>query len=378
MNRLLLSLSLCFTAPAAIAQNCFDGDFGVVIAQNSLSFQDWVSPMLTIGFAFPVAGTTYTNIHVSDHGLAFLSNAGVPVPPASQSSVLYTPTTANFAGGSPKVCALYTDVIYVPLTKIWFKSSPTKCTITWIDVQNFGITSIWFSFQMTLFPSGDVRVVYGPGCTNNSLFGGVSANGIVGISAGGGVTLPPAVDLSAGGATAATTIFELWTTPNSFDMANNTLLLTATPPGGSAGYVYANLGPRNNCAAAPIIGTHCGMFLEALGLPSLGNSDFGLGLLVPGAPPQAFVAIGSVLLAPPGIDLTSIGMPGCHAYTNMDIGMFAVAIAQPSGRGTFAMPIPNDPLLLNAHLSAQAVSLGNTPLGLVASFAVDVAIGFGY
>ena len=95
MNHTLISTALALLAPAAIAQSCFDGDFGVVIAENDLTLQDTVLPIRPIGFAFPLGGTTYSDIHVSDHGLVYLSNGGVPVPPVSQSIELFTPTPAN-------------------------------------------------------------------------------------------------------------------------------------------------------------------------------------------------------------------------------------------------------------------------------------------
>ena len=238
-------------------------------------------------------------------------------------------------------------------------------------MQNFGIPG-YFSFQMTMFPSGEVRMVYGPGCTNASLFGGVSENCIVGISPGGGVTLPAAVDLSTGGATSSTSVFEEWTTPNSFDLATKTLLFTASAP---TGYGFANLGPATNCASVDYNGTSCTASADTVGRPSFGNSNFGISVFL-SSTPVAFVLFGSVGYPAPGVSLAGIGMPGCAAYTNGDLGYYPVTMT--NGRGTLPLPIPSSTLLLGANLAAQSFGPGNTPFGIVASRGIDLVIGYGY
>src|SRR5262245_26849988 len=123
MNKLLLSLALVVSPVAA--QNCFDGDFGIELGGATY---DVIFPQQSIGFAFPLGGVTYTDIHVTTHAFVTLSNNGTPAPPAI--ATLYTPTTANFMAGPPKVCALYADIVE-PNGEVWIKTSPTQCTVTW-------------------------------------------------------------------------------------------------------------------------------------------------------------------------------------------------------------------------------------------------------
>ena len=245
MNRILGSLFVGLLAPSALAQ-CFDTNFGTLLGSG----QDLVFPIQPIGFAFPLGGATYTDIHVSDHCCTFLSNAGVPIPPASGSAILYTPTTAQLVAGSPTVCPLWADII-ADVGQVFLNSSATRCTVTWQDVHNFGIATPLFTLQMQLLPTGECYFFYGPGVTNNSTFGGASQVGIAGVSPGGGVLLPAPSDLSAGGVTVDNTIFEQWTTPNTFDMAGTGLHLIRTNPG----WVFTP--PGGNCASAANYGQGC-------------------------------------------------------------------------------------------------------------------------
>jgi hypothetical protein len=369
--------ALSLLAPFAAAQNCFDGDFGTLLFENQ---GDFVAPMQAIGFPFPVGvpAVTYTHIHVSDHGLAFLSNNNVPVPPATNSAILYTPSTANFNGNSPKVCCLYSDTVASGGGQVWFRSSASACTITWRNMQSYGVATPRFSMQMTLYPNGDVRCVYGPNVTNNSTFGGVSDNGIVGIAPVlGGAMLPTPVDLSVSGVTTDQTVFENWTVANTFDLANNSLLFIRTAPG----YTWIPLGAPTNCATASSYGTGCGtpaLGLAARGLPSIGNANFNFNVSnVPNLAPFAFVGFGDTVVNP-GLDVSFIGMPGCFAYTNLNLGLYQTGLVT-TGTGNFVIAIPNDPTIVGTLLSAQGVALTlATPLNLSSSNGVQFTVGYGY
>ena len=246
MRLSLVPLSL-FLAGALAAQNCPDGDLGVLLASN---VQDVVLPIQSIGFAFPIGTTTYTDLHITDHGFVQLSNAGVPAPAVG--GVLYTPTPANFMAGSAKVAAMYADVI-ADQGQIWLKSTPTRTVVTWKNLHTFGSTGPFFDMQLVLEPSGFATAFYGAGTTNNSTFGGVSDNAITGVSPGGGAAAPASLDLSLGGASTDNATFELFAAAGTFDMANNSLLLAGTNPG----YSYVLLGAPANCATASSYGTGC-------------------------------------------------------------------------------------------------------------------------
>ena len=368
MNKRLVSLALIASSPVAVAQNCLHGDFGTRLGGG---VYDVIFPIQSIGFAFPLGGVTYTDIHVTTHGFVTLSNAGVPAPPAV--STLYTPTTANFMAGAPKVCAIYSDIV-VPNGEVFIRTDPTQCTITWKNAECYFITpQVLFSFQLTLYPSGMVRCTYGPGVTNNSSFGGVSAHAIVGLTPAGGLPLPAQVDLSAGGANGNDTTFENWTIANTFDMANNSLLMVPTLPG----YFYSALGAPANCATTANYGTGCdGMALTALGPPSFGSNVALRTSGIPVVSPISFVSWGTAVVDP-GIPLAVIGMPGCFAYNNLDIGLYTSG-AVISGVSDLALAIPGNPSLLGTLLAAQAVALSVNilPLGFAASNGTSVTVGY--
>ncbi len=370
MLRQLAAAAFRLTSPA-LAQYCFHGSFGTVLGTNTV---DTVFPMQSIGFQFPFAGTTYTNIHVNDHGFVQLSNNGVPAPLVSGAAALYTPTVANFAAGAPKIAPLYCDMEGTDGGEVRFYSSATHCVVTWSNMRSYGITTPRFSFQLMLEPSGIIHCIYGPGVTNNSTFGGVSDNGICGATPAGGITLPAASDLSAGGLTANNSLFESWVTANTFDLANNTLMLVPTNPG----YTYVLHGAPSNCASATSYGSGCdGVTLTGIGLPSIGNASFTLRVSnVPAVSPLALVGFGTVVVNP-GTPLASIGMPGCAAYTDLGIGLFGSGPVV-AGTSDYAAGVPNNIALLGVTLSTQAVAFSTTTAALLAtSNGVQVTIGYG-
>jgi hypothetical protein len=370
MRNALLALSLLAALPRpAAAQTCFDGDFGTRLGADTF---DTVFPMQPIGFAFPFAGQTYTDIHVNDHGFVELSNGGTPVPLITGALALYTPTPANFVTGAPKIAPLYCDMELTGGGECFLRSSPTACVVTWSNARSFGIAAPRFSFQLVLAPSGTIRFVYGPGVTNASAWGGTSEHAICGATPAGGAVLPAPLDLSAGGASPDNTTFEHWTTPNTFDLAGVALALLPTSPG----FTYVPLGGPTACAAVAVYGAGCdGMALRSVGLPSLGNPAFTLRSSgVPAVSPLAFVGFGT-LVVNPGAPLDGIGMAGCSGYTNLDLGVFTGGPVV-SGVSDSIVVIPANPALVGAIFSAQALALSAaTSLGLAASNGARLDLG---
>jgi hypothetical protein len=246
MRTFVASLSLAMLAPALAAQ-CFDPAYGTPLAAPGTLFGDFEFPMQSIGFAFPINGVTYTNIHVVDKGYVWFSNAGVP----ASGGVDISPTSAELASGSPRVCCLWSDIqaLSANNSMVYVKSTATDCTITWENVQCYSNTSGIFSMQMKLEPNGTITMRYGAGTTNASTLS-VWWVGVTGVSPGLGVVLPAASDLSTVGASADPTVFEEWLAMNSFDMAGYAFQLIPTNPG----YVWA---PVSNCASAVSYGTGC-------------------------------------------------------------------------------------------------------------------------
>ncbi|MFT4840529.1 MAG: hypothetical protein ACI8UD_003295 [Planctomycetota bacterium] len=76
----------------------------------------------------------------------------------------------------------------------------------------------------------------------------------------------------------------------------------------------------------------------------------------------------------PGIDLTFLGMPGCHAYTNLD-SLQAMAIS--GGQASHVLPIPSQLNLIGFELAAQSAVLAPTlnSFGFITSNGVLLTIG---
>jgi hypothetical protein len=294
MRKLVLPLALALTASTASAQ-CFDIVYGTPIGTPGQMFGTQTFPMQAIGFPFPIGGTTYTDMVVCDQGFVWLSNAGVPADGGAD----FSPTAAEFASGSPRVAALWGDIQVTDANNgmVFVKSTPTACTISWINAQCYGGNSGVFSMQMVLSITGEVKVLFGPGTTNNSDPTQPTWQvGISGISPGLGATLPAASDLSAGGSTTDPMVYEQFTLPNTFDLADNGLLFLPSSPG----YAFVPLGAPANCAQVNKYGTGCVAEIDSM--YEAWNSGFDLngstvtwlrsgnGYLVTTAIPGTFVA----------------------------------------------------------------------------------------
>src|SRR5690606_18697364 len=66
------SVPLALIAATASAQ-CFEPVFGVQLATATALTGDVQLPGVPLGFAFPLGGTTYTDVHVCDKGYVYLS-----------------------------------------------------------------------------------------------------------------------------------------------------------------------------------------------------------------------------------------------------------------------------------------------------------------
>jgi hypothetical protein len=178
--------------------------------------------------------------------------------------------------------------------------------------------------------------------------------------------------LSSFPATNARGVFELfngnvlWTNSSGAHVYDVTTQASTLVLAGASAHLSL-VGGGGGAAASPY-GTGCdGLVLGATGVPQLGNAGFALVLSnVPAVSPIGLFAFGS-LAVNPGVDLTVLGMPGCFAYTNLDIGLLTGSPVA-AGTSTFALPIPNNPALSGAQLASQGASLSvATPLGLATS-----------
>jgi hypothetical protein len=221
-----LPAALTMLASPMLAQ-CFEPNFGAPAAAPSALTGDVVLPIQPIGFAFPLAGTSYTDLHVCDKGYVWLSNAGVPVPGGAD----YSATAAELASGSPRIAPLWSDFQVVGANggMIHVDSTASRCTVTWQNVQCYGATCAPFTMQLQLLPTGEVFFFFDDDATNNSTSPAWQV-GVAGISPGG-ASLGALSDLRPGGVTVDGLVVEEWTAPQGFDLAGGGVGFVPTAPG---------------------------------------------------------------------------------------------------------------------------------------------------
>jgi hypothetical protein len=92
----------------------------------------------------------------------------------------------------------------------------------------------------------------------------------------------------------------------------------------------------------------------------------------------ASTPIGAVVLSltqhNPGLDLSSLGMPGCRQFVGLDVSLVFVA---PGTSASLTVGLPNRASLLGAHFYGQsaAFAAGRNALGVIASNGLDFGIG---
>lgn len=337
--------TLLILSCSAVAQNCPDAVFGTAIGNGD----DTMFTIRPIGFAFPLNGTTYTDVHICTNGYFHLSNGGTPTPGAAD----YSSTTTEFTSGSPRIAPMWNDLDVRTDNggQVFINSTPAKCTITWDRAQNYNTATgggTLFTMQAQLFPTGEVRFYYSANTSNNSSIA-AGAPAITGMTNGGGAVLPTGSDLSVGGATADPTLFESFATANSFDLTNNSLLSIPSAPG----WTFLTLGAPTNCAAATAYGAGCvpvyDSFYEIMTPAAFDLTGATISWL---RQPTGYIVLNSI----PGTIVT----PTANAtiVANLDDTVQAVTLSAPlpiAGGTTSTLNICS-----NGHITLSATSNGNT------------------
>ncbi len=256
-------------------------------------------------------------------GVTVISN-GV-VAQAAGNTTLAAPTVATLLG-APQT-AFYTQADFDPIGgtgagTIWFEESATVTTVTWDNVASWNNVGSQNTFQMQLYPSGTVTIVW-------TALAAVGSNGgvIVGYSPGGASADPGNSDLSALGAGSIVTF--------PADLPALSLTGTSRPvTGGTWNLTTGNI---------PATG--------ALGIEILGLSD-------------------------PGInDLGFLGMPGCGLRANLDLlNAFLVA----GSTHNWGLAIPASPALVGVHIYATSAVAQLPPVnafGWITSNGIDGQLG---
>ncbi|MCA8954019.1 MAG: hypothetical protein KDE27_31205 [Planctomycetes bacterium] len=333
--------------------------------------QDSITGPNPIGFAFPFLGATYTDIHISDHGICFLSNNGVPAPP-TPTPLVYTPDASGLVLNGPVICPFWSDTIPATGSTFHVDAQPTVCTISWVDVQSFGFPTPLYTFQMRLFDNGNIEFGYGPSVTNNSTFGGVSDNAVVGVSPGAPATLPAPMNLKAGPTTIESTVFGTWLTANTFDMANDRLTLV---PFGQQGWTVVHTPRGAGCATVETYGVGCEGLTLAATVPTLGSNwevtTTGLDV----SSTLAITYLGLTRQDPPlAMSTFGLDMPGCDLLIATVLAVHVLPVA--NSTATLSLALPASTAFTGLPLTAQTLANGAmNAAGFATSNAASAVVG---
>ncbi|MCA8947969.1 MAG: hypothetical protein KDE27_00605 [Planctomycetes bacterium] len=362
----LPGLSLVLSTSAVFAQCIPAPGTQIVIAQDSISGPH------AIGFAFPIFGATYTDLHVSDHGICFLSNAGVPgVPPATP--LVYSPAATSMTANGPVLCPFWSDTIPGAQGAFYVDAQSTQCTVTWANVQSFGYAEPLMTFQMTLFPNGEIEFVYDPQVTNNSTYASPGDHGVIGVSPGMPAALPIASDLSASPTTIDATVFEEFAVAGGFDMAVDALRLVPMNPGWAVTHVHEGSG----CAYVEAYGNGCEGMVLTSNPPALGTiweleTD---GLNVVSQIGFTFFAFGRA----PNQPFSSFGLnaPGCEGHLPLNFIVTRLVGVNTNGHMSVTVTMPTvAPWLIGESFTNQTFGFTNQNLaGIAASNALECTMG---
>jgi len=261
----------------------------------------------------------------STTGLAVCSNGFVSA--ATGNGTGFAPAVGGFLGFPRTVWALAWHDFNPAATnsgKVKFEEIGNISYVTWEGVYDFGGTTAANASTMQLQfdrSNGNVHMIWGTMST-------IGGNGfLVGFKAAGGPALDP---------------------------GNRDISATL-----AAGFV-------------------AGIDTRALHLTGFPRPVLGRTVTLTSTNIPAGAAIGATVLSftkhDPGIDLTSLGMPGCQQYVNLD----STQLFFPSGgTGSTTLFIPNNPIYTGMHVYAQSAAFapGVNPLGVLSSNGWDMQVG---
>ena len=123
----------------------FDATLGTLIAPG-----DDGAVLVTLPFAFPYAGTTFTQMYVSGNGAV---SFGAVMNPNG----FFDPN--DFYSATPKIAPYYLDLDESAGGDVRVRGDATQYIVTWISVREYGSFAT-NTFQLVLFPSGSFTVTY--------------------------------------------------------------------------------------------------------------------------------------------------------------------------------------------------------------------------
>jgi hypothetical protein len=223
----------------SLQAQCFDPSTGVSVGVGD----DIVLPSQVIGFSFPFNGTTYTTVHPCTNGFVYLGNGA-----ASTAALCCTGDPTTLAGAaSPMIAPYWTDlnILAVNSGAVKFNAVPGKAIITWENAAEYYNSGL-FSFQLQLYPSGEMDFVYG---STVGVYGGHVF--LTGMSPGSGALFGAATNFSVVGVGPTNTNYQLFGPAlGSIPLSGKGVHFVPTVPG----YVWS---PTNCSASHTSYGSGC-------------------------------------------------------------------------------------------------------------------------
>jgi len=271
---------------------------------------DSVSAALPLGFTLNYPGGSTTDVYASSNGYVWAQ--------ANANSGCCAGDPVTLLNSGARWCALWNDLNPGVGGAVTFDADPANSAayVTWTNVPEFGAAANLNNLQIAFFASGVVELRW-QACsiTNHQV--------LTGWSPGVAQRNPGSIDISA--------------TP-----------LIITEPDATPLTIGAS--------ARPVIGTTINLNSTNVPLSStLGVTIFGLTEITN------------------GLDLTSIGMPGCFQYQSLDGSSIFFPVA---GSGSQVFGIPNNAGLSGVEIKAQSAAFapGANPLGVVSSNGLRLTI----
>jgi hypothetical protein len=270
---------------------------------------DSLSAARTLPFTFAFQGGSTTSVRLCSNGFLWLNGTSTDTD--------YTPSIAELCSGPARIAALWTDLNPASAGTVHFDVDPSNTAVycTWLAVPAYGSTgTAGNSFQIVLRSSGAIELRY-------RQLASTPSGALVGWSPGNGAAVPAARDLSA-------------SLP--FSTGADASGLTFTPNG------------------RPVLGTTMAL--------SIGN--------IPAGTIFAGVFLGWSQV-PAGVDLGSIGMPGCSRYCSQE---FAYSLVTTGSSATFQFTVPTGAIWQGVRMFSQAATLsaGFNALGALSSNGVEL------
>ncbi len=176
---------------------------------------------VSLGFAFPFRGSSFTTAQVSSNGFVTFGNA-VPFGGCCNADV------SSFLAGPARIAASWFDLIGG--NGVHFNALPGRAVITWDHTFEYCCTGT-NTFQMQLLSDG--RIVFGFGAGSNAVSNGRHI-ALTGVTPGGDAADPGSTDLSHAAplSTRGGTAYELFP-EGTFDLSGTNVVFT---PDGSGGW----------------------------------------------------------------------------------------------------------------------------------------------